>query len=217
MTVNNPDELAKRITETLAQPIDFPPLSAAIIQDDRLALAIDEHAAAIPMVIPALLRSIAAMPVSAVDVVLSSATPPEDVESIRQTVERHRGHYEHLAVCLDRHDGGDRTVMSYLIADQNADPIYISKPLADADVVLPVRTMDTHADSAGSSANDTDAGLFPAFVDHETSTRSMDDPSLRPSPGVAWSLGVQLELVLVTGPDGDIETVRAQSIAKVAA
>lgn len=200
------ESLAEMVSAALAQPTDFPPFSRVAVADDRLAIAMSAEAAQWTMLLPAILSAISDLPLVAVDVVLASDTSPDDFEALRQSIATTSGGERQLPVKLERHQGEDRTALAYIAADQTDHPVYVARSLADADLVLPVVVQ---------SASDVDprqCGLFPGFVDTAAIIRSQENGDARPSPSVAWSLGVQMRLAILVDDQQDLVAIDARAI-----
>ena len=200
----------------LAAPDDFPPLDAAIVDGDRVALAVDPNVPEVHKVIDGARRMIAQTGAAETVVVVWDEATPQTMERIRQVV----GDDE-----LVIHQSDDRQQLCYLAADAEASPIYLCRALVDADFVLPivsVRPLDVRR--RGDLT-----GIFPALADSATRERfgwkvhqgvsakvdSKTGNSI--AEEVPWLLGVQL-LVSVTansqGAVGEIHAGTVQAIAK---
>lgn len=202
-------DVAQATFTALQRPADFPPIEAAIVPGDRVALAVDPNAPNVADVVLGALRAVKSTEAGEVDVILWDEATDETVAAVRQVV-------GNLAETF-RHSPTDRAALRYLGADEFADPIYLNRRLVDADFVLPIvaaRPMDT---LGGQDLT----GIFPAFADSisrkrfldsqtpgsDTSTRkgTASDPTLEP----AWLLGVQIMISVVSRNRGDAGQVLA--------
>ncbi|MEO1616387.1 MAG: hypothetical protein AAFV88_11095 [Planctomycetota bacterium] len=198
-------------SKALASPTDFPSLADAIIEGDVVAIAVDPNVPQVPSVIRGALQAIAQTDASRVTVVVRDEATDECFESIQNAAK------PHLVV---RHSSDQRQAQSYLAADLDANPIYLSRELVDADFVLPITSM---RHSAPGQRGDV-TGIFPAFCDSATRKRQHSNPAVNgETPAttksgrsiaqeVPWLLGVQLVLSVAANPAGEAATFRAGTV-----
>ena len=122
-------DIAGETVRTLAAPDDFPPIEAAIVSGDKVALAVDPNVPAVDQVIEGVLRMLRATPAGEVDIVVWDEATEETMQRIRDVAGQTR---------VIRHHSGERESLCYLAADQEALPIYLNRDLVDADFVLPI-------------------------------------------------------------------------------
>ena len=115
--------------QALQRPDDFPPLDAALVPGDRVALAIDPNVPQIESVVEGVLRLFDAADTSEIELVLWD-------EAIDETIDRLESVAGDRLVL--RHRSDIRESLSYLAADIDADPIYLNRAIVDADFVLPI-------------------------------------------------------------------------------
>ncbi len=123
-------DVAAATMAALQRPDDFPPLARAIVPGDRVVLAVDPNVPAIVDVICGVVAAIGQTDAAGIDVVLWDEASDATVEAIRAEVAPQSR--------VVRHASADRRQLSYLAADENADPIYLNRLLVDADFVLPI-------------------------------------------------------------------------------
>ncbi len=123
---------------------------------------------------------------------------------------------------VERHDPDDKSQLCYLAANDDALPIYINRHLYDADVVVPVATLQP-AGTLGYAGMH--SGLYPSFSDTATqqrfraaelNNRRSRIAACQQADQAAWLLGVQLSLQLVPGPGNSILHVVAGESGVVA-
>lgn len=194
-------EIAHAAYRALQSPVDFPPLEAAIVPGDRVALAIDPNAPSIVEIVDGVLRAVSETEAAGVDIVLWDEADDHTVSTLQHRVG------EEIRVV--RHESSDRSSLRYLGADQDADPIYLNRRLVDADLVLPIavgRPLDTHA------ACDL-TGVYPALADASSRGRQRRGVFARthsPEEALAhamepcWLLGVQMMLCVLTNDEGEV-------------
>ncbi len=186
---------ARRAVEA---PVDYPPLSALLAPEDRVAIAVEpgvpEAAAIVQGVIDAL--SASGVQRGQVAVVRASAEPLGS--GVREVL----------------HRATDADSLAYLAATDDAHPIYLNRVLYDADLVIPIglRRPNHSYGYLGSPG-----GIYPLFSDAAAQFRLLPT-----SPGdwrrhgrarrweadrVAWQLGVQFRIEAVPGAHGQLAHV----------
>jgi hypothetical protein len=169
------DDVAETALAALQHPEDFPPIDAAIVPGDRLALAIDPNVPQIDQVVKGVMQAIANCGAASIEIVLWDEACDETVQSIRDAVGSLAA-VESLAAVgslanVTRHQPCSREAVRYLAADSAALPIYLNRRVVDADFVLPIvaaRPMDPlHSDDL--------TGIFPALADSATRARQRDE------------------------------------------
>ncbi|MFK8111954.1 MAG: hypothetical protein AB8B91_07115 [Rubripirellula sp.] len=207
------DDVGQAAFDALQRPGDFPPLEAAIVPGDRVALAVDPNVPGVVEVVQGAVKAIQQTQAGEIDVVIGEEATDETLSAMQVVVGD--------GVSLNRHSSSVRLSLRYLGADESADPIYLNRRLVDADFVLPIvaaRPLDTFG---GQDLT----GIFPAFADSASRSRHRDnlqkicdqndfsngtssDPTLEPS----WLLGVQIILSVVANSAGDTGRVFAGTI-----
>ncbi len=197
------------IERAFDHPIDFPSLSQAIVADDHVALAIE----------PGLPHTMAIVD-GVVQYLLKNAVRPESITIL--LAQAHESLVEPMAAMLNEragasidvryHHGEDPDSMGYLAAAHGAEPIYIDRALLEADVVLPI----TCARDPKAWAYAGLYGIVPWFTDTQTQqrwrleyakeVRGDSEKRLRAAKEVAWLLGIQPVLAVVTGPKGNVDS-----------
>jgi nickel-dependent lactate racemase len=152
--------------EALAEPIDFPPLRMAVVPGDKIVLALE----------PGVPRA-AALIAAVVEAVMQGGASAEDITILQTADDQQAGSSDPRAelpdaygrqVRLATHHPGDRKDISYLGADEHDEPIYVSRHLFDADVVVPIgcASLDDALQYGGVRAT-----LYPAFADQAAQER----------------------------------------------
>lgn len=197
---------------TLQRPDDFPPIEAAIVPGDRVALAIDPNVPQIESVVSAVLRLVDAADASHVDLVLWDEATDETAERLASIAPE--------GVVL-RHQSDVRDSLSYLAADVDADPIYLNRAVVDADFVLPIVAIRP----ADVSEKRDFSGIYPSLADSATRNRFDERASAAVVPlgttgsiarEVPWLLGVQLLLAVTANSDGRAGEIRAGTMEAIA-
>ncbi len=188
--------------DALQDPADFPPLEAAIVPGDRVALAVDPNVPSVSQVVLGAIKALGQTTAGAIDIVIGDEARLETVAAIRDVADGQAN--------VIVHHSSDRDALRYLAADDAADPIYINRHLVDADFVLPIvvgRPSDTEWQSDLT-------GVYPAFADsasrsrHQTAQPTKDGED-RSVPQTAWLLGVHIVVSVQATADGSIAKVVA--------
>jgi hypothetical protein len=199
-------DLAHATFLALQQPLDFPPLAAAIVPGDRVALAVDPNTPGVVEIIRGVLRALDETEASAVDIVVWDEANDQTVAAIQHEIgERTR---------VVRHESSDRASLRYLGADQDADPVYLNRRLVDADLVLPIATgRPLDADVPHDIT-----GVFPFFADSASRARhrrnsfasnhSKDETLAHATQACQW-LGAQFMLCAIPNQLGRVRDVFA--------
>ena len=235
-TASAPFDVRGRAAEVLASPLDFPPLSKAVVSGDKVVLALEPE-----------LPKANALVAATVEAVLQGGASPDEITVLRAPTDEQSPGSDprsdlpeplRSSVRLATHRPGLRDELSYLGADDYGQPIYISRHLFDADVVVPISCarLDEALGYGGVHAT-----LYPTFADQAAQERCRtvtvnhrkldDQPSfrrgrdrnVRQSRGsgkresvsqrdaeqVAWLLGVLFCVQAVPGTAGNLIAVLA--------
>lgn len=206
-------DVAAAVEHALAHPYEFPPFQAAMVEGDRIVLAVESTLPSISFIIEGATRFLLAHDalLENIAVVLSPCSP-ETVQAIRNNLPA--GLRERLAVYVHKPD--DPAELGYLAASsEEALPIYVNRQVLDADVVLPITIFQSEfaIDYFGI------AGIFPYFADTEVrkrcstisnlGARSHQAKRCQAAEEAAWLLGVQCILKIVPAGNGQVLTVAA--------
>lgn len=207
-------DIAQETIRMLAAPDDFPPIEAAIVSGDRVALAVDPNIPSVDRVIEGTMRLLRATPAAQVDIVVWD-------EATEETMQRIRGVAGGSQVI--EHRSADRESLCYLAADQDALPIYLNRVLVDADFVLPIVAVRP---SNVSRRRDL-TGIFPTLSDSATRVRYREygdtpSPSDTITPAghtiaqeVPWLLGVQVIVAVTVNSRGEVGHINAGTVEAI--
>ena len=157
-------DAAERAATATGQPIDFPPLAAAIVPGDSVALAVDPNVPELVEVVRGLTKVLRTAGAEKIDVVLWDEADESSLAALRSSIPD--------LTSVQRHNSRDRESLRYLAADEAALPIYLNRTIVDADFVLPVfanRPLDRVCQFDP-------AGVFPVLADSATRIRHRDNP-----------------------------------------
>lgn len=140
-----PVDLDSRLSDALANPVDYPPIPESIFEGDQVAIAFQSNLAEPEAVTRALLRA------------LSNQLKNQDFVLVtsEQTASRLKSFAE-INGKLIVHYPSDQNGLSMMGINELSEPVYINRHLFDADVVIPVC-------SAGFDSNESSDCIYPYF------------------------------------------------------
>ena len=209
------------VAEAIAGPLEYPPLSRAIIPADRIVLCLEEGVPRAPEIVAA-----------AVDALVAAGVDPAGITVLRTAGDLACGAPDPCdllsaslrgQVRLLTHDPADRDRLAYLAASDRGGPILLNRAIVEADVVLPVGCLDHPGSAAYCGIH---AAVFPTFSDERTQSRfrrleSHDARRIRRRPRVqecdevGWLLGLNFTIQVVPGPGDEVLHVVAGESAAV--
>jgi len=202
--------IADLIANTLEDPIEFPPLALALIDDDHIAIAIEDgvpDANAIACAVTQYLVQHGTRQ-EMITIVLGS-----DNQDWRDRLIEALRVQELGEVKVVKHEPTHHDSHGYIAASASADPIYIQRDLVEAEVVLPIYCIRT-PDSPSASDK---YGMSPSFADATTQHRWnlawLDDNKHhlhlqeKLSHEIGWLMGVQFAIAVVPACDGSIAAI----------
>ncbi|MGB7347624.1 MAG: hypothetical protein WBD20_25600 [Pirellulaceae bacterium] len=197
-------DVAGQTHDALQSPLEFPSIEAAIVDGDRVALAVDPNVPQVCEVLTGILKTLAMTEAGGVDIVLWDEASDATMDAVREIAGN--------AATVHRHDSCHRESLRYLAADKEATPIYLNRLLVDADFVLPVvssRTMDA---LGGHDLT----GVFPSLADSATRHRHrqrMVNTEMANDDGdeaqIPWLLGVHMIVAVDVNTNGSVADVVA--------
>ncbi|MCY2985264.1 MAG: lactate racemase domain-containing protein [Planctomycetota bacterium] len=209
------DEL---ITKAFDEPIDFPPLPLALIDDDHIAIAIEDGVPDANAIACAVVRYLVEHGTrqEMIIVVLGS-----DNQDWRDRLVDDLKHQELDGVKVIKHEPTHHDSHGYIAASASADPIYIQRDLVEAEVVLPIYCIRT-PDSPSASDK---YGMSPSFADATTQHRWnlawLDDNvhhlhlQEKLSHEVGWLMGIPFAIAVVPASDGSVSAILGGNPDKV--
>jgi hypothetical protein len=181
--------------EQFEAPIDFPPLSRAVVPGDRVVVPLDPTTPGLTAILDALASALRSAQVESIIVVSTAPEPPNLPEGVAWLV----------------HDPDDKPQIAYLASTSEGQRIYLNRQLTDADIVIPVGTL---AYDATLGYRGPWSAIYPATSDRATLTRyrglaiegvpdrEKPSSSLLESAEVSWLLGCQFQVGVLAGIDG---------------
>jgi len=212
------DAFADAIYDALMHPVDYPPVTGGVVPGDAVAIVIDAELPNPEVAVTGVLRTLADLELSRIDVVVPESATEETRAAIRSVLTSE--------IELTVHSGKSRDDLRYLAANEAADPIYLNRRIVDADLVIPVfaaRQSDPLMTGSGFCP------VFPSLSDYRSQARARIDASDLTSSThqrrgaaddeatrVGWLLGLQwLVSVEMTadGKPGDVYVGTSDTIA----
>jgi len=210
------------LAEALAEPLEYPPLARSTTPGDRVVLAMDSSLPQSGRMAAGVIRALVAAGVHAdgITVLRTEADAEAAGADPRPWLS------EEIAgrITLGTHHPADRRELSYLAANQEGEPIVLSRALVDADVVIPVGCFHSRTTVGYHGVH---SAIYPNFSDQPTLTRFLAIESRRPwgprnrrlvreANLVGWLLGVTFTVQVIPGPGdrplhllaGDVRAVR---------
>ena len=200
-------EPASAVRNALSAPLDFPPLSAAIVSGDRVAIALDETVPCAASIVRGAVDSLlnAGVDEESIYVVTRDA---ETSQLCRAELSRHGESAVHFIV----HDPEDEHELCMVGVTEKHGPLVVNRIIFDADIVLPI-----------GCARMNDVGvydsLFPRFSNSEAIER-FRSPSAVSSTGAhadraretaeaGWLIGAPMVVEVVPGSNETVANVIA--------
>jgi len=210
--------IGELIAKAFDEPIDFPPLPLALIDDDHIAIAIEDGVPDANTIACAVVRYLVQHGTrqEMITVVLGS-----DNQDWRDRLVDDLKTQELDGVKVVKHEPTHHDSHGYIAASASADPIYIQRDLVEAEVVLPIYCIRT-PDSPSASDK---YGMSPSFADATTQHRWnlawLDDNihhlhlQEKLSHEIGWLMGVQFAIAIVPACDGSVSTILGGNPDKV--
>ena len=178
-------DIPSAIYDAVQNPENFPPIQAAIVPGDSVALAVDANLPSVASLVTGAIKAIGQSSAEQLRVIVSDEATDATIREIKQEIGPD--------IPVLRHTPSDRESLRYLGADEFADPIYLNRHLVDADFVLPIAPR-RREDAAG---NHDLTGIFPSFADSRSRLRHLDQSNREPSTASGESFDCKQPAVLL--------------------
>jgi nickel-dependent lactate racemase len=129
-------QVGPTLIDALAEPLDFPPLSTALVPGDRVVLALDRRVPESAAIVAALWRALEGVGIAPSEVCIlqpasmTHAELPDPRQMLPATVR--------TDVRWHAHDATSDDASGYLASSAAGERIYLNRELLDADFVLPI-------------------------------------------------------------------------------
>ncbi len=220
VAVNHPAlaDPAGAMRAALAAPRGYPPLAAAVVPGDHVAIAVGK---ALPQLASLLRGAIAALVEAGIEPADITVLTAEPLDGAGRVAEELAAAGVKVAV----HNPCDDASLAMVAITASGLPLRFNRALAEAEFVLPIAA--ARSALAGDGATAKYAGLFPQFSGRETAdrfyARGKSTPAERRAERIAeaneagWLLGVGLSVNVVPAAGGGVAAVLAGDPAQVAA
>ncbi len=199
-------EIASTVRSGLSQPLDFPPLNTALVDGDRVVLAMDRGLCEAASIVAGVWPVLAECQIRPQDVLILQ--PAGWKSSAQQADPRHLlPEAARDAVRWETHDPTKEGSCGYLATSADGERIYLARGLLDADFVLPI-TLASFDPLQGTRSPM--SVLYPGLSTPEAfaKTHGQGHRELRPEDDrpvrqlieeIGWLLGVQFAVQLIPG------------------
>ena len=220
---------AALVESALANPIDFPRLSETVFPGDRVAIVVQPELPDLEVILDRLVQELIDHQVEPPDVTLvvtAGTAKTLGIPEITSTLES-ADEDERVYPVLDSfhsvqchvHRPSDEKELCYLAANRDALPLMVSRPIAEADVVLPVGFPMARKGSVDTIAM-VDPSIYPTFSSQETIERFRNSEKQEELEAetrlVNDHLGVFSAIQVVPGIGEEIKTVLCGERKRVA-
>ena len=208
----NDCNIVELIARVLDEPLEFPPLPLALVDDDHIAIAIEDGVPDANAIACAVVRYLVQHGTrqEMITIVLGS-----DNQEWRERLVAELKAQEFPDVKVVKHEPTNQESHGYVAASETADAIYIQRDLFEAEVVLPIYCVRTPASPSASDK----FGMSPSFANAATQHRWnlawLEDNEKhlhlqeKLSHEAGWLMGVQFAITVVPACDGSIAHILA--------
>jgi nickel-dependent lactate racemase len=208
----NPSErtIAELLAQTLDEPIEFPPLPLALIDDDHIAIAIEDGVPDANTIACALVRYLVQHGTmqEMITIVLGS-----DNQDWRDRLESELAGQDFCNVKVVKHEPTNQESHGYVGASETADGIYIQRDLFEAEVVLPIYCVRTPESPSASDKYGMSPSFANAATQHRWNLAWLEDNTNhmhlqdKLSYEAGWLMGVQFAIAVVPACDGSVANI----------
>ncbi|HEX6962130.1 MAG TPA: lactate racemase domain-containing protein [Lacipirellula sp.] len=217
------DDPALAVREALANPRGYPPLAAATVPGDHIAVAVDSGVPQLRSILRGVIGAMLDAEVPPAMITIVSADAIENREELdRDLVEMGAG-----GVKFELHEPDDEQALAMVGVNAHGEPLRMNRTLAEADFVLPIGVGQSAA--ANGDGGEKFASLFPRFSTREAADRiKVQSASESPKQHkrrskeideAGWLLGIGMTVSVVPTAAGGVAAVVAgdpQAVAEAA-
>jgi len=214
-------DLKSELKQSLANPHFYPALSDSVFTGDRIAISLQPGLPAAKLVLTTLVEQLtdAGVDIDDIAVVVDRRLAVElgisksEVETATDSERNepslaHRISLSEREVAVHVHNPDNHSSLSYLLANQAGEPVYLNRLLVDADTLIPVGIANSASDGLPLNA------IYPEFSSTSVRERFADDDrSVAERRGeireAVETLGAFFAIQLVAGPGGNVQAVFA--------
>lgn len=213
-------DITVEMSNALANPLEFPPLSQSVFAGDTVAIGIQSDLPHPDLVLVALVQYLATLDIETADIIVVVTPRTAERLGIPREVyfspdaNRSEGKapiifpvtFGFHSINFQVHDPENEVGCSYLVANSEGEPIYVNRALVDADVILPIGC------PAAGDANQQSDCIYPDFSNEGSRARLATGQSTFLS---RWqevelandTLGSFFTIQVVCGPGGTVRNI----------
>jgi len=195
------NDLKRAAGEAFDQPLDFPPLSQAVVPGDRVVLALEAHVPGDAAIVAAAVERLIAAGVEPWDICVLQESAMLNADRLSQYLPSSAA----SAIRFEVHDPENVDQMAFLTSTQDQMPIMLNRLLVDADLVVPI---GCHRPEKSAGHDGAAGTVCPTFSDKQTKEhfRAFHTSAVASrhkgrahakATEVSWLLGVQLVVRVV--------------------
>jgi nickel-dependent lactate racemase len=204
---------AAAMRAALAAPRGFPPVAAAVVPGDCVAIALGRAVPQAAGVLRGAVLELVHAGVEPANITIVSAEPFDETQpATMQTIAKLAAEGVQFAV----HNPDDELGIAMVGLTAKHEPLRLNRTIAEADLVLPISTARPARRDGGPAKF---GGLFPRFSNRETADRfhgrgksatpARFERRVAEADEAGWLLGVGMVVVIVPGPSGGVAEVIA--------
>jgi nickel-dependent lactate racemase len=208
----NPSELPieSLVDRALEEPLEFPPLPLALIDDDHVAIAVEEGVPCANTITRAVVAYLIAHGTSQsrICVVLGADSTQWLADMKRELADSGMSN-----VRVVKHEPTNQESHGYVGASESADAIYIQRDLFEAEVVLPIYCVRTPDSPSATDKYGMSPGFANAATQHRWNLAWLEDNQHhmhlqeKLSHEAGWMMGVQFAIAVVPSFDGGVSDI----------
>ena len=209
------------LADTLASPLEFPPLRQSVFSGDRIVLAVDRGIPCVDTLIAGMWEEMAAANVQPEDLLILQPADRADAPITDPRVLLPDDVRE--AIDWRVHSFGDDETCGYLASSATGDRLYLSQELLEADVVMTVGQIEFDSVLGYRGVNTV---FYPGLSNAEASERSNGQGHRELGPDderplrslideIGWLLGTLFTVQTLPGETGGVSAILAGSTETV--
>lgn len=206
-------QIAGQVVSQLANPLNYPALSQAMIPGDEVVVAVEPETPQLLHVLDGVLQSLSDAGAERQQISVLLPASFSQAESLRSSL----GKLGHQGFNISVHDPDNEKGMAFLGVSEAGLAIRLNCLLCDADFVLPVGV--THCPLSVSEGTSSHTMLYPAFSERETIDRIANENAMQfPASNLTTQreieecsrqLGAQLQLQIIPHTNGGVAEIMA--------
>lgn len=219
-------DVRRAVVDALHEPLEFPSLSQAIVEGDRVTIAIDRDVPQVSEIVAALVEHLGTCGIAGDHITLvyadAQSAAAAKPQAARQTVPPTSGAAAGRP-SVELHDPTDRGKLCFLGNTKSGRAIYLNRALGEADLLI---TVGTGRGRTSWAYRGPFGGIYPTFSDADTQRRFRNPhlldrrhdtfaKSQAEVESVSWQSGAQFTIQVVPGRGDGVASVVAGEINAV--